>query len=304
MLFDTKLQKHDITYTKEDPKMINYLEEIININNKYQNKFIELREDMSIIRKRTIVEDTKYQFYAECVIKHISDITEEICNFSEDINNLYDKFSNSYSSLSESENNILENINKLMLESLFFNGYVYNVSLDHVNLDEDMLVLKDTVIDERFLKLYIEEVNSDDHYNIIRGKLLNLNEKFTNEEYINYLNEKMLLHEGKKYSARLTKNEKENLLESVLNNESLLYNSNKIINSINNHYCNVIDYFNEMANLEMTKLNEYMGYHILADAKLIECANVLSIYNETLGIYLDAVNKQNKEYSDFFNEKL
>lgn len=302
MLFDNKLQKHDITYTKEDPRMINYLEEIMTINNKYQDKFIELKENMNIIRTKSIKEDTQYQFYAECVCKYLSDITEEFCNLSEEINNVYDKFSESYSTLSESENIILENMSAILAEDLYFNGNIYDLSLEKINLTEDMLMLKDTILNERFLKLYIEDVKSDAHYDIIRGKILNMSEAVNRDTFNDTLQNKLLISET--FKARLTKKEKEFLLESVLNNEKVVNNGNIVINSINNHYCNVIEYFNEMSNINSDRLDTYIGNHILAEAKLTECMNVLAIYNETLGLYLNTVNKQSTEYSEFFNKTL
>lgn len=302
MLFDTKIEKKDITYVKEDPKMINYLEEILNINSNYQNKVIELRETMDAVYNNTLNEDTGYQFYANSVFNYFNEASNLIYNFSEDLNRICDKFISSYES--ENENIILENMLEIMSKNVYFNGFLYDLNLENVNLEEDILNLKNPIVSKDMLRLYMEQVSDDNYYNEIRGRILNLNESLNNDSFKNILEESMMLNEGKRYNTRLTKDEKKLLIENSLDSSLTINKSNEIANNIINHYTNAVEYFNEMSNLNIRNTDQCIAHHLLVNSKLIECVNILSIYNETLGIYMDMTNKRNKEYTEFFNDIL
>ena len=305
MLFDKRIEKKDITYTYEDPKMYDYLNEIFSINNKYQNKFIELKETMNIIKNETVKKDNNHQLYVDSVSKYISDISEEFFNFSEEINNLYNKFIDGYSTLSESENIILNNIDYLLNETLFFNGHLYNLDLNNINLMEDFLSLDDRIYDKDMLISYVNLSLNEQYYNNLRGKILNENKPISKEDFIDRVYDKFLLNGGDRYNTRLLKEEKELLLESILDTEEIQFRSKDVIDDINDHYTTVINYFNEMSNeLVSTNINDYYAYTLLTDAKLNECMNTMIMYNEVLGVYLNTVNKRNTEYNNFFNQIL
>ena len=168
MLFDNRIEKKDITYTYEDPRMCDYLNSFLDINKKYHNQIIELKENMDIIRNESVKINKNYQFYANCVYNYFKEITETFSNFSEEVNATYDKFINSYSTLSESESNIFSNMTHILHETMYFNGYLYDLSLKNVNLNEDFLNLNNVITTADMLKCYIEDVNNEDYFNNIR----------------------------------------------------------------------------------------------------------------------------------------